>query len=143
MSNIPKIILMLEPLGGYVKGILEGILKYSNIYGPWAFYREPEGLHGILPYLDMKKADGMIGFVSETKYKDHAKKIIKSGIPTIAIEYEEQIEGLPEIKCDSYAVGKTVADDAKQKLVIGAVDEIQGQADVFAAVFASVFAGVG
>jgi LacI family transcriptional regulator, galactose operon repressor len=110
MSNVPKIILMLEPLGGYVKGILEGILKYSNIYGPWAFYREPEGLHGILPYLDMKKADGMIGFVSETKYKDHAKKIIKSGIPTIAIEYEEQIKGLPEIKCDSYAVGKMVAE---------------------------------
>jgi len=110
MPDVPKIILMLEPLGEYVKGILEGVLKYSNIYGPWAFYREPEGLHGVLPYLDMKKADGIIGFVSETKYKDHAKKIIKSGIPTIAIEFEEQIKGLPQIRCDSNAVGKMAAE---------------------------------
>jgi len=36
-----KVILLIEPNSSYATGLLQGVLEYSRINGPWTFYREP------------------------------------------------------------------------------------------------------
>jgi LacI family transcriptional regulator len=42
MSNIPKVILLIERSRSFGQGLLYGINQYSNLHGPWLCYMEPE-----------------------------------------------------------------------------------------------------
>ncbi|MBW8002785.1 MAG: helix-turn-helix domain-containing protein [Planctomycetes bacterium] len=111
MAKNRKIMLMLEPMGGYIHGILRGIKKYNNMHdNKWSFYRHPDEQHSLLPYLQINEADGIIGFVSEFKEPGHEQKLISLGTPTIAVVYEEKITGLPTIVVDSYGIGQMGAE---------------------------------
>ncbi len=41
MRKIPKIILQIETTHSYGRGLIAGIVKYSQSHGPWAFFRNP------------------------------------------------------------------------------------------------------
>ena len=41
MFRAPKIILLIAPTRAFDRGLLQGIARYANEYGPWTFYREP------------------------------------------------------------------------------------------------------
>ena len=66
MSKIPKVILLIEKSRAYGRGLLHGIVQYSNLHGPWLFYIKPAA------YLKKSKqlynwvrdlnADGIIGY---------------------------------------------------------------------------------
>jgi LacI family transcriptional regulator len=103
MKKLPRIVLMIEPLGEYVQGILRGIATYSNTKGPWVFYREPGKHEGTLPQLNLEEADGIIAKIPNTA---HARKKLPENVPTIIIGYREIISELPQIFGDSEAIGK-------------------------------------
>jgi LacI family transcriptional regulator len=41
MIKVPKILLLLDSIREYERGLLRGIAKYSRIHGPWKFLRKP------------------------------------------------------------------------------------------------------
>jgi LacI family transcriptional regulator len=86
MRKIPRIVLMIEPLGEYVQGLLRGIVKYSNTQEPWSFYREPG---------------------PKTAW---AIKKLPQKVPVITIGYREIIPGLPQILGESEKIGQLAAE---------------------------------
>lgn len=107
MKKLPKIILMIEPLGEYVRGILRGIAQYSNVNGPWVFYREPGRHEDTLPQLAPELADGIIAKIPNTA---RARKKLPQTVPIILIGYREIIPGMPQIFGDTEAIGKVAAE---------------------------------
>ncbi len=107
MKKLPKVILMIEPVGEYVQGLLRGIAQYSNTFGPWIFYREPGKHEGTLPQIDPELADGIIAKIPNTL---RARKKMPQTVPTILIGYREMIPGMPQIFGDSEEIGKVAAD---------------------------------
>ncbi|MEN6385369.1 MAG: XylR family transcriptional regulator [Phycisphaerales bacterium] len=107
MKKLPKIILMMEPIGEYVQGLLRGIAQYSNTNGPWVFFREPGKHEGTLPQLSPELADGIIAKIPNTVW---ARKKIPQSVPTILIGYREIVHGMPQIFGDTEAIGKLAAE---------------------------------
>jgi LacI family transcriptional regulator len=107
MKKLPQIVLMVEPLGEYVQGLLRGITQYSNTKGPWVFCREPGKHEGTLPQLDLAKADGIIAKIPNTA---GARKKLPQSVPTILIGYREIIPEMPQIFGDTEAIGKVAAE---------------------------------
>lgn len=107
VRKVPQIVLMIEPLGEYVQGILRGIVKYANAHGPWSFYRAPGKHEGILPQLEPEKADGIIARIPKTK-RSICK--IPAHVPVIIIGYREVIPELPQLLGDSQMIAKIAAD---------------------------------
>lgn len=56
MSKAPRVILMMIPSSGYDRGILEGIISYARIHGPWVFL-----LSGDHPELPIPVSDSTSG----------------------------------------------------------------------------------
>jgi LacI family transcriptional regulator len=42
MSKIPKVILVVERSRSFGRGLLHGVIQYSNLHGPWLYYMRPE-----------------------------------------------------------------------------------------------------
>ena len=38
MAKVPRVVLLLYPYAGYDRGILQGIVRYVRLHGPWVFY---------------------------------------------------------------------------------------------------------
>lgn len=83
MSGIPKIIVFIDVLSGYGRGLLRGIAKYSRLRGPWVFYKESGRTSNVL--LRQLKADGIILLSAE-----HMKNVLRLNLPSIiAVETED------------------------------------------------------
>lgn len=106
MKRLPRIILMIEPLGEYVQGLLRGIVRYSNTKGPWSFYREPGKHEGVLPQLSLEEADGIFARIPNTA---RARKKLPGDVPIIIIGYRETISSFPQILGDYEAIGEMAA----------------------------------
>jgi LacI family transcriptional regulator len=106
MVRIPKVILMVEPLGEYVQGLLRGIVKYANTHGPWVFYREPGKHEGLLPQLKCQEADGIIARIISPRKSEND---IPRNVPTIIIPHKKEPFDLPTIIGDCAAIGKMAA----------------------------------
>lgn len=106
---IAKVILLIETSTAYGRGLLHGIAKYSNLYGPWQCYCEPpfyidvRGWKKKKSYLLKWGADGMI-IREPQKYME----MIDVGIPTIVSP--NNIPGLPFIVADNITIGKMAAE---------------------------------
>jgi len=109
MLQAPKVILLIEMSTAYGRGMLRGIARYINHYGPWQIYREPPF------YIDMKnadekksrmlrwQADGMI-----VREPHRHLEIIQMGIPTIISP--NKLPGIPAIVTDYRRIGRMAAD---------------------------------
>jgi LacI family transcriptional regulator len=114
MPKIPKVILLIENSRTYGRGLLQGIVRYSRLYGPWSFYMEPEfymestGTVKEVSLSNLKAlgADGII--MRDTR---NLEEILTVGLPTIiATAIKEKIAGLPCILTDDEAIGKMAAE---------------------------------
>ena len=87
--------LLIAPTRAFDRGLLQGIARYANEYGPWTFYREPPHYQAI----DWKKkvsdrlrsgqVDGII-----MREPERIDEIIQYGIPGICAPVTRQtIEG--------------------------------------------------
>ena len=56
MSEVQKIVLLINPSREHMRGLLNGIAQYARLHGPWTFYRpleyrEPRFRRGLLAVL--------------------------------------------------------------------------------------------
>ena len=112
MVRIPKVILLLETSRGYGRGLLRGIAKYSNLHGPWSFYRDEELFYrkssnrSLLSRLKKWDADGIV--MREPK---ESREILALGLPTIMSPYTTgQFPEIPKFLVDCDAVGRMAAE---------------------------------
>jgi len=112
MFKAPKIILLIAPTRAFDRGLLQGIARYANEYGPWTFYREPPHYQAI----DWKKkvtdrlrrgqVDGII-----MREPERIDEIIERGIPGICAPVTKRtIDGFINIVIDNEAVGRLGAE---------------------------------
>jgi LacI family transcriptional regulator len=109
----PRIILMLEAIRSFDRGLLDGICKYSRLHGPWEFYLEP------LTYRrpqDKKEAIFRLGkwnakgIIAHVPY-ENAEKVLKLGLPMVVALHEvKHASNLGQIIGDNLTVGKMASE---------------------------------
>ena len=122
-KKIPKVLLQIETSRAYGRGLLLGIVKYSHLHGPWAFYQEyptpsfylEPGFFSHTPKKKKKQSsyikhvdfDGII-----TRDPQNIDEIFATqNIPTIVgIYLEKGIPGMASVLTDNKAVGNMAAE---------------------------------
>lgn len=103
MSDIKKIILLIETSWAYGRGLLSGIARYSKMNGLWAVHRENRMLEDALPELLKMDADGMI-LRGSPDPKVH--KLLDTGIPSIILHYDKEYPQIPTVKTNNASVSE-------------------------------------
>lgn len=114
MPHLPKVFLSIEKSRGFGRGLLQGIVRYSRLFGPWNFHIEHPFYYGTSnkskPIRDILKKihfDGII--MRESPDMD---KIIQMRIPMVVSTYMRH-DKIPNVVClagDSKKVGKLAAE---------------------------------
>lgn len=106
-----RIILLLETSRAFGRQLIIGIIRYSKLYGPWIFYKEPIDLKSSIPHLTNWKPDGII--MRDSLITNELLKLKK---PTIlAIHDSRYPKNLPVIKTDSCAIAKMASEHFLEK----------------------------
>jgi LacI family transcriptional regulator len=107
-SAPPHVALIVETSTAYGRAILSGISQYVREYGPWTVYIEQRSLQDPAPpWLERWKGDGIIARASTPK---SARKLLKSGVPTIDLNDQVRGLGLPQIHSDHSAIARLAAE---------------------------------
>src|SRR5664280_1649805 len=139
MVDMPQVVLLLSHHAGYDRGVLQGIVRYSRVHGPWNLYLagvEP-GLplpemetfsNGPIQAVDVRKSHSPVrlpdlrqwetkGIIGRLQNRRIAKWALGVGVPVIAMDLsEEQLAGdlsvkkLSEIRSDSLHAGRMAAE---------------------------------
>ena len=106
MSNLPRVVLLLESSRGSGRALLRGIANYAQYRGPWAFFWEPHGLDEVWPRLDELAPQGFI-----LRDGENVDKVISLGIPTVVVGHQRQeVSGVVNLVTDSEAIGRMAAE---------------------------------
>ncbi len=106
--TLPHVALIVETSTAYGRSILSGISQYVREYGPWTVYIEQRSLQDAAPpWLERWKGDGIIARASTPK---SARKLLKSGVPTVDLNDQVRGLGLPQIHSDHAAIARLAAD---------------------------------
>ncbi len=124
MSEMKKVVLVIEASGGYGRGLLRGIARYSRLYGPWRFYRDfPEPDFYLKPDFYAEPET----YVNSTEKRKRLKRfqkwgidgvitrdprtIIEKGIPAIAaIHLQHPLTDIPSVMPNNQQIGKMAAE---------------------------------
>jgi LacI family transcriptional regulator len=112
MFKSPRIILLIAPARAFDRGLLQGIARYANEYGPWTFYREPPHYQVV----DWKKKvtdrlrSGQVDAII-MREPERIDEIIQFGIPGICAPVTKAwVEGFINVTIDNEAVGRLGAE---------------------------------
>jgi LacI family transcriptional regulator len=102
MSQLPKVILLIESSRASGRALLRGVADYSRHHGPWSFYWAPNGLEQVRPLLKAGDADGIL--FRDTKA---TKQILGYGLPAVVVGHRQtEYAGLANVVTDSTAIGR-------------------------------------
>jgi len=102
MSQLPKVILLIESSRASGRGLLRGVADYSRHHGPWSFYWAPNGLEQARPLLKAGDADGIL--FRDTKA---TKQILSYRLPAVVVGHRQtEYAGLANVVTDSPAIGR-------------------------------------
>ncbi len=91
----------------YGRDILHGVARYLRENGPWTVFFEHRSLQDPAPpWLENWDGDGII----TTLYPQFADLISKTGIPTIDLDDQKPVSGLPTVQSDQEAIGALAAE---------------------------------
>ena len=111
MSEVQKIVLLINPSREHMRGLLNGIAQYARLHGPWTFYRpleyrEPRFRRGLLAVLKSLRPDGIL-----MREPPQIEEIVKLGAPIVSFPYtRETIPGVANVVTDHVAVGAMAAE---------------------------------
>jgi LacI family transcriptional regulator len=93
-NRAPRVALLVETACGYGRGLLQGIVRYARLYGPWSFYLAPGGLAQALPRMDKWQGTGIIARIETPEL---AEAILATKVPVIALDLtrEQLLPGNP------------------------------------------------
>jgi LacI family transcriptional regulator len=123
--------LLIETARAYGRGVLQGIVRYARLHGPWAFYVTPGDLQQVLPRMEDWGGGGIIGRIEN---RETAEAVLAAGLPMVAIIPDRQVlphdrraESLSELDADSHGAGRMAADHLlehglRQFAFVGAFD---------------------
>lgn len=108
MYTVPKVILFLESSRQYGRDLIQGIVRYSRLHGPWTFYREDvfysqnKNRRKNLAWIKKWGADGII-----TRDSQDMDAFLELGLPVIsASAFLERSQNVIEIVTDDIRVGE-------------------------------------
>jgi LacI family transcriptional regulator len=105
---LPHVALIVETSTAYGRAILSGISQYVREYGPWTVYIEQRSLQDPAPpWLERWAGDGIIARASTPQ---SARKLAKTGVPTVDLNDQVRGLGLPQIHSDHAAIARMAAD---------------------------------
>ena len=112
MFKAPKVMLLIAPTRAFDRGLLQGIARYANEYGPWTFYREPPHYQAVdwkkkvSDRLRARQVDAII-----MREPEQIEEIIQYGVPGICAPVTRQtIDGFINVAIDNDAVGRLGAE---------------------------------
>jgi len=111
MSDVRKIVLLINPSREHTRGLLNGIAQYARLHGSWTFYRpleyrEPRFRRGLLPVLKSLRPDGIL-----MREPPQIDEIVKLGVPIVSFPYtRETIPGVANVVTEHRAVGAIAAE---------------------------------
>ena len=79
--------MLIETARGYGRQLLRGIVRYARLNGPWGFYVSPGDFEQALPKMQQWGGTGIIARIETPKI---AAAILKTGLPTIALDLSEE-----------------------------------------------------
>jgi LacI family transcriptional regulator len=93
-DTIPRVALLIETARSYGRGLLQGIMRYARLYGPWCFYLTPGDLAQTLPRMDKWRGTGIIARIESPQL---AKAVMAAKVPVIALDltHEQLAPGHP------------------------------------------------
>ncbi len=110
MKTTPKIILQIETTHSYGRGLIAGIVKYSQSYGPWVFFREPPfygsrtSLSNQVRHFKRLRPDGLI-----IREPHNIDIYLDMGIPVI-VSPNRVSPSVPCIETDAAMTGRMAAE---------------------------------
>jgi LacI family transcriptional regulator len=100
MTELKRVILLLESSREFGRQLLFGIARYSRLHGPWSFYREPGDLRSAIPDLARWHANGIIMRNSIIR-----KELLSLRLPTIlALHGPGRPDYIPAITTNDRAI---------------------------------------
>ena len=86
MPKTFKVALLIETARGYGREMLQGIVRYARLHGPWAFYVTPGDFEQAVP--EMKQWGGT-GIIARVETPAVARAIVASGLPAVVADLTE------------------------------------------------------
>jgi LacI family transcriptional regulator len=116
MFKAPKILLLFAPTRAFDRGLLQGIARYANEFGPWTFYREPPHYQAVdwrkrvTERLHQGNVDAII-----MREPERMDEIIRFGVPGICAPVTRRtVDGFVNVTMDNEAVGRLAAEHLLQ-----------------------------
>ncbi len=110
----PRVALLIETARSYGRGMLRGIVRYSRLHGPWAFYLTPGDFAQALPQM---KQWGGTGAIARIETPAVAKAILAANVPTIALDLSDlqrapgnPLSQLSQVESDSEGAARLAAE---------------------------------
>ncbi|MFA5251930.1 MAG: DNA-binding transcriptional regulator [Phycisphaerae bacterium] len=111
MLNIPKVILIIERSRSFGRGLLHGIIQYSNLHGPWLYYMKPEfyrqGKEKSHKWLTDLDADGVIAHTWDPDFID---SVVNLGLPAVICGLDKPKRKACRLSTDEISAGRMAAE---------------------------------
>ncbi|WP_422925415.1 substrate-binding domain-containing protein [Singulisphaera sp. PoT] len=106
-ASSPRVALLIETSMAYGRDILHGVAQYLRENGPWTVFFEHRSLQDPAPpWLADWDGDGII----TTLFPQFGHLIAGTGIPTIDLDDQRPISGLPTVQSHQEAIGALAAE---------------------------------
>lgn len=107
MNEIPHVALLIETSREYGRGLLRGIARYQQEFGPWSVYLKTHGLNEPPPdWLKNWKGDGILARINDQQMAD---AVLSTGLPAVDLRGAIPV-GLPFIGVDNRPVAQLAFD---------------------------------
>ncbi len=119
MKKMPKVILLIETSRSPGRELLSGISRYSNLYGPWRFYREPSEY--IKPTIKIKSTDQLKdfqpdGIITRDLGPEQNQILNDFDVPVVSvIHFKSGLDGVYPVVSDDRQIGEMAAEYVMQK----------------------------
>ena len=111
MNEIPHVALVIETSREYGRGILRGIARYQQEFGPWSVYLKTHGLNEPPPkWLKNWNGDGILARINDGRM---AKAVLATGLPVVDLRGALPV-GVPFIGVDNRPVAQLAFDHLKE-----------------------------
>ncbi len=94
-SKMPRVALLVETSRGYGRGLLQGIIHYARLHGPWSFYITPGDFEQALPAMEQWGGTGIIARIETPQV---ARAIRASGLPVVCLDYSPALAATGKMK---------------------------------------------
>jgi len=112
MKMIPKVLLLIDFSEEYGRGLLNGIAKYSRLFGPWSFSRIPlvyRNKNDVNEIISWAKEWGSNGIIAQIENESIYRQLLELKKPLIAQDAYERFLQIPNITGLYYETGQMAA----------------------------------